>query len=155
MTSNNLKPQELNTSTNNVLPGPQVKGMLAGTPNESAYLAGKQNGELLSSLSKVGGKKKRVMKIKYIHKGGASGSVVVPTIPVSYNDQMAGTQSVNSQFAGNASTLLQGLENSKYDKVPLVTPTTLQNKTGGKRKSKRIRKSRRIRKFRKSRKTRK
>lgn len=155
MTSNNLKPQELNTGTNYVLPGPQVKGMIAGTPNESAYIAGKQNGELLSSLSKVGGRKKRVMKIKYIHKGGASGSIVVPTIPVSYNDQMVGQQSATGQMVGNANTLLVGNSNSKYDNLvsqPAPVPAS-QYKRGGSRKSMRIRKSRKSKKSRKTRKT--
>ena len=61
--SSSLKPQELNGGTNNVLPAPQVKGMLAGTPMESAYLEGKQNNQLVSSLSKVGGKR-RMMRMK-------------------------------------------------------------------------------------------
>jgi hypothetical protein len=132
------------SSTNNVLPAPQVKGMLAGSPMESAFIAGKQNGELISSLSKVGGKK-RNRRIKY--KGGA-GSVVIPTMIVPYNDQMAGSQSVNGQFSGNASTILQADANSKYDKVTLVGGRT-------RRKSRRSKKSKKSRKSIKSRKTRK
>jgi len=126
------------------LPEPQVKGMLAGSPMESAYLAGKQNGALLSSLSKVGGRKRGNLKKKHSYKGG-SGSVVIPTMPVPYNDQMAGSQSINGQFASNASSILQGGENSKYDKVTLV---------GGSRRRK-SRKSRKSRKYKKSRKSRK
>jgi hypothetical protein len=142
-----------NSSTNNVLPAPQVKGMLAGSPMESAYLAGKQNNQLVSSLSKVGGKR-RMMRMKY--KGGAAGAtVVVPTLPVAYNDQMAGSQSVTGQTVSNASTILQADANSKYDKVTLVNPSTVNNKIGGRRKSRRTRKSRKTRKSKKSRKTRK
>uniref|UniRef100_A0A6C0CUR3 Uncharacterized protein n=1 Tax=viral metagenome TaxID=1070528 RepID=A0A6C0CUR3_9ZZZZ len=141
MLNTSLKPEELNSGTNNILPAPQVKGMLASSPMESAYVAGKQNGELLTSLSKVGGKRKN-RKTKYI---GGAGNIVIPTIPVPYNDQMAGSQSVIGQFAGNASTILQASENSKYDKVTLV---------GGRsrRKSRKSRKSRKTRKSRKSRK---
>ena len=141
------------TSTNNVLPAPQVKGMLAGSPMESAYLAGKQNNQLVTSLSKVGGqgRMRRIRRIKY--KGGA-GSVVVPTLPVSYNDQMVGTQSITGQTVANASTILQANANSQYDKVSLVKPP-IQNKIGGRSKSRRREKSRKTRKSRKSRKTRK
>jgi hypothetical protein len=138
------------------LPAPQVKGMLAGSPSESAYISGKQNAELLSSLSKVGGRKRTTRRIKYTHRGGA-GSIVVPVMPVPYNDQMAGSQSVIGQTVGNASTLLQANENSKYDSVKLAPPTSgfstgqvPHNKTGGRRK-----KTRRMRKSRKSRKSRK
>jgi hypothetical protein len=148
--SSNLKPQELNSSTSNVLQAPQVKGMISGTPMESAYLSGKQNNELVSSLSKVGGQR-RIRRIKY--KGGA-GSVVVPTLPVSYNDQMVGPQSVTGQTVGNASSILQANANSQYDKVTLVKPP-IQNKIGGRRKSRRRQKSRKSRKSKKSRKTRK
>jgi hypothetical protein len=133
------------SSTNNVLPAPQVKGMLAGSPMESAFVSGKQNAELISSLSKVGGKKRRNRRMKY--KGGDR-TVIVPTMPVPYNDQMAGPQSVTGQTIGNASTILQANANSKYDNVTLV---------GGRsrRKSRRNRKSRKSGKSRKSRKTRK
>jgi hypothetical protein len=141
------------TSTNNVLPAPQLKGMLAGSPMESAYLAGKQNNQLVTSLSKVGGQRRmrRIRRIKY--KGGA-GSVVVPTLPVSYNDQMVGTQSITGQTVANASTILQANANSQYDKVSLVKPP-IQNKIGGRSKSRRREKSRKTRKTRKSRKSRK
>ncbi len=143
------------TSTNNVLPAPQLKGMLAGSPMESAYLAGKQNNQLVTSLSKVGGqgRMRRIRRIKY--KGGAAASaVVVPTLPVSYNDQMVGTQSITGQTVANASTILQANANSQYDKVSLVKPP-IQNKIGGRSKSRRREKSRKTRKSRKSRKSRK
>jgi len=141
------------TSTNNVLPAPQLKGMLAGSPMESAYLAGKQNNQLVTSLSKVGGqgRMRRIRRIKY--KGGA-GSVVVQTVPVAYNDQMVGTQSITGQTVANASTILQANANSQYDKVSLVK-SPIQNKIGGRSKSRRRQKSRKTRKTRKTRKSRK
>lgn len=129
------------------LPAPQVKGMIGASPMESAYISGKQNGELLTSLSKVGGKR-RNRRIKY--KGG-SGSIVIPTMPVPYNDQMAGTQSVSGQFAGNASTILQAQTNSKYDKVTLVGGRSRRKS----RKSIKNKKSLKSRKHKKSRKQRK
>jgi hypothetical protein len=144
------------TSTNNVLPAPQLKGMLAGSPMESAYLAGKQNNQLVTSLSKVGGqgRMRRIRRIKY--KGGASAApaVVVQTLPVAYNDQMVGTQSITGQTVANASTILQANANSQYDKVSLVKPPIL-NKIGGRSKSRRRQKSRKTRKTRKTRKSRK
>jgi hypothetical protein len=105
-------------NTNNNIPGllmPTQKGMLAGTPRDSAIAEGNATNQKLLSLQSIGGRGRgrRRNTRKY---GGAANAIQVPQFAMQYNPQGGPGQTPNNIIQQNASIGTQSAANSVYDK---------------------------------------
>ena len=123
----------------------------ASSQRESSLMYTQANANNQNNLNKSHGGYKKKKK----HRGGSSGTMVVPSFdppgqPVSGTNQQPTAQSV----AGNT-TSTQGAANAKYD-VCATDPSNSVCTTGGRKKrTRKMRKSRKIKKSKKSRKSKK
>jgi hypothetical protein len=87
---------------------PETKGMISGSPSQSAYVTTQNNANTAQSLKNaVGGARSKSCKNK---RGGA---VNVPQYNMQYNVQNA--RGPNDQITSNSKTSMQGSANSVYD----------------------------------------
>ena len=103
-----------NTSSSTAIPGmvyPTQKGMLAGTPRESAIAQGNLSTQKLVALNKIGGKH------GYRKRGGATtpNTITVAQFKVPYTPQGGPGQDPNSIIKQNAVNSTQGAANAVYD----------------------------------------
>jgi hypothetical protein len=91
---------------------PETKGMVSGSPSQSAYVTTKNNANTAQSLKNaVGGARSKSCKNK--RGGAATNTVAVPQYNVQYNVQNA--SGPNDQIKSNSQTSMQGAANSVYD----------------------------------------
>lgn len=120
-----------NGGTTNHVKAPEVNGQLGSTPQQSAYLQGKQSTDLQTALVQGGRRKMR------------GGSATVHPLPYGHITQSHTTSSPQATNVAITQHTNQQVENAKYDHVKLA-------KTGGSKTHRRKRiKDRRRKKTRK------
>ena len=114
----------VNNSSSSSVPGlmqPTQKGMLSGTPRDSAIASQNANNQKLNNLNNIvkGGRRRK----------RSGGAVVVPQYNMSYTPQNGPGQDPNSVIQQNSQISTQGAANAQYD--------SLATQKGGKKRTKR------------------
>ena len=112
--------------TNNSIPGmiyPTQKGLLAGTPRDSALASMNSKAQIQAQANKAmaGGKIKK-------RRGGSS--IIVPQYQMQYEAQGGPGTNPNNQIQGNAQTSTQMAANTVYDKYASIKGGSRRRKGG-------------------------